>query len=407
VKRFVVSILVPLAFASAQDTVRVMTYNLLAYGDGTRDQYFRRVIHSARPDILVVQEVDSLHAVPAFLYNVLNSEQPDEYSVGILYDGPDSDNALFFRTASFSFLENNPIRTALRDLNEFVLLHPATRRVIRIFSVHLNAGIGDSLKRAEEIDSLRAYTNRFPEGTDFIIVGDFNLYSSFELGYRKLTTVTTPAGGHAVDPLSLSGAWNTAAYAGFHTQSTRVRAFGGGATGGLDDRFDMILLSQSVSEPGGISLVQGSYRAWGNDGLHYNDSINRLPNAAVADSVAQALHEASDHLPVICDLIFDASLTVKSQPEQSAKATIGMFNIFPHPLSAASRGQIRFSVSQESHVRIRVYNVLGQLIQMLADRDYTAGIHDVAWVARPATGVYFLEMVAAGQREIRKIAIVP
>ena len=37
------------------------------------------------------------------------------------------------------------------------------------------------------------------------------------------------------------------------TQSTRTAAFGGGATGGLDDRFDLILFSQSVNDYGGIS----------------------------------------------------------------------------------------------------------------------------------------------------------
>ena len=35
-------------------------------------------------------------------------------------------------------------------------------------------------------------------------------------------------------------------YASIHTQSTRVSSFGGGATAGMDDRFDWILVSAAI-----------------------------------------------------------------------------------------------------------------------------------------------------------------
>src|SRR5690606_6406171 len=88
------------------------------------------------------------------------------------------------------------------------------------------------------------------------------------------------------------------------TQSTRTRQFGGGASGGLDDRFDMILMSQTVMEEGGVFFLPGSYFAFGNDGNHYNDSINKMPNTAVTQQIANALHYASDHLPVIAAFSF-------------------------------------------------------------------------------------------------------
>lgn len=49
---------------------------------------------------------------------------------------------------------------------------------------------------------------------------------------------------------------------------------------------------------GGIEYVSGSYPAFGNDGMHFNDSINAPPNTAVPPEVADALHYGSDHLPV-------------------------------------------------------------------------------------------------------------
>jgi hypothetical protein len=83
-------------------------------------------------------------------------------------------------------------------------------------------------------------------------------------------------------------------FANVHTQSPRVRQF----DGGMDDRFDFVLISSY------LSWVSGSYTAFGNDGHHFNDSINAIPNTAVDGVTAQVLHDASDHLPVFLDLQF-------------------------------------------------------------------------------------------------------
>lgn len=66
----------------------------------------------------------------------------------------------------------------------------------------------------------------------------------------------------------------------------------------MDDRFDLILFSKAIQQPGDITYVANSCIPFGNDGNHYNDSINKQPNTAVDIAVANALHNASDHLPV-------------------------------------------------------------------------------------------------------------
>ncbi|MCH7774911.1 MAG: hypothetical protein IH784_10995, partial [Bacteroidetes bacterium] len=55
----------------------------------------------------------------------------------------------------------NPINTALRDINEFVLIHNASGDTIRIYSLHLKASQGSTneQKRAAEVDSLRKVTD--------------------------------------------------------------------------------------------------------------------------------------------------------------------------------------------------------------------------------------------------------
>jgi endonuclease/exonuclease/phosphatase family metal-dependent hydrolase len=299
------------ALLSAQDQARIMTYNLLNYttSDTSRDAAFRTVVQQANPDILVVQEITSQAAVNQFHTKVLNSVFPDAFTAGGFINGFDTDNAIYFRSSLFAFLSNTPIQTALRDINEFKLVHTATSETLRVYSVHLKSSTGsdNEAKRAAEVDSLRKFTNALATGTSFIVVGDFNIYKSDEQAYQKLIQQDVANDGHFIDPITMTGTWNNVAYAAYHTQSPRLRQFGGGANGGLDDRFDMILYSQAVSASGGVTFVPGSYVVMGNDGNHYNDSINKMPNTVVTQAVAQALHDASDHLPVYATFTFEHS----------------------------------------------------------------------------------------------------
>jgi endonuclease/exonuclease/phosphatase family metal-dependent hydrolase len=292
----------------------IMTYNLLNYPGSTsteRNPYFVTVLSSTEPDIIVAQEVLSQNAVNEFLSEVLMQISTD-YDAGLFVDGTDTDNAIFFKTSLFSFVANNPIHTALRDISEFVLIYSATGDTIRIYSLHLKAsqGIDNELKRAAEIDSLRKVTDLLHPGSDFIVVGDFNFYNSQEPAYLKLINQTNS--GYFLDPIDSPGDWhNNSAFASINTQSPRTRQFGGGANGGMDDRFDMILTSQSIIDDGGITYINDTYTAYGNDGLHFNDSINAPPNAAVSQEIANAIHYASDHIPVFAKFRFDDSTPVE------------------------------------------------------------------------------------------------
>lgn len=299
---------------SGQQDYTVMSYNLLNYpGNDTtvRNPYFRTVISATQPDILVVQEITSQAGVNGFLINVLNSASGG-YATGVFNDGPDTDNAIFFKSEKFNFIANNVIPTSLRDINEFILSETTTNDTIRIYSVHLKASTGtqNELQRLAEATALRNVTDTLPPNSNFIVLGDFNIYRSSEPAFQKLLDQTT--NGYFIDPLNLVGTWNdNSTFAPYHTQSTRTRQFGGGATGGLDDRFDMILMSQAVMDTGGIEFVQGSYITYGNDGLHFNDSINRPPNTAVGQLIADALHYTSDHIPVIATLRFKPRNTIQ------------------------------------------------------------------------------------------------
>lgn len=302
------------AITVGKDRIIIMSYNLLNYPDGgsltadtsLRNPYYRTIVASVNPDIFVTQENTSSTSVTGILSYVLNPAIGG-YAAATFINGYDSDNALFYKTSKFSFVSNTRIYTDLRDINEFKLVHLLSGDTLRIYSVHLKASAttSDENQRAQEVDSLRKVTNALPIGSNFLVCGDFNIYKASEPAYQKLILVTPGVEGQFVDPVVMTTTWNSLSNADKHTQSTRTRAFGGGSTGGLDDRFDFILYSNAISQSGGVTYVPNSTYPLGNDGNHYDDSINAQPNTAVSIDLANALHYAADHLPVVASFDFE------------------------------------------------------------------------------------------------------
>ncbi len=69
-------------------------------------------------------------------------------------------------------------------------------------------------------------------------------------------------------------------------------------------------------------------------------------------------------------------------------AAFALYQNYPNPFNPATR--IRFDLPATSHVRLEVYNALGQLVEALLDEDRPAGQHEVAFSStRLASGVYF------------------
>ncbi len=304
-----IALVVLIVDAGAQDTLRIATYNVLNYpgNDATiRNPHFRAVTKTMNPDVLVVQEMQSASGVTQFRDNVLNAGQPGAYTSVTFDDGPDTDNAMFYKSSEVSYIGATYISNSPRRIAEYRFKPVGGTDTVRLYSLHLKANLEDSLARLTEATTLRNYLNALPSGAKFIIAGDYNIYRSTEAAFQKLIGSEADNDGRCKDPLNAIGTWNNNIFSEIHTQSTRTRSFGdpsAGSTGGLDDRFDMLLISYPM-EP---HLLLSTYTAYGNDGNHFNDSINQSPNTAVPDSVADGLHYGSDHLPVFADFVFGTS----------------------------------------------------------------------------------------------------
>ena len=160
-------------------------------------------------------------------------------------------------------------------------------------------------------------------------MGDFNLYGGTETAFDTLLDQTN--NGYFIDPLDLQGYsnWSSLALTEYNTFNTRDGSgnfLGGGSSSGLDERFDLLIYSQSVVDPGGITYISGSFVNYGNDGNHNNKDINEQPNTAVSQVIADALYMASDHLPIYADFYFGSVIVDSPTPGSIVFTQVGADN---------------------------------------------------------------------------------
>ena len=170
-----------------------------------------------------------------------------------------------------------------------------------VYSVHLKASKGSENKTQREfgVNAILEDIETLPKGANVIVGGDMNFYSVREPAYQAFIDVL-------VDPLG-TDEWAGEDNASKHTQSPRKERGGGLASGGLDDRFDFQFISKSLQDGIGLDITTGSYHSLGNDGKHFDVAINEGENVYFgtekirSNALATALHNASDHIPVIAD----------------------------------------------------------------------------------------------------------
>ena len=82
---------------------------------------------------------------------------------------------------------------------------------------------------------------------------------------------------------------------------------------------------------------------------------------------------------------------------------------YPNPFNPSTT--IQFGIPEQSHVRLQIFNIRGELIRVLWDEIMDAGIHDVKWDGRNAighqvsTGVYFYRLQSGGFDKIVKMLL--
>lgn len=373
-----------------------MYHNVLNFPGISPDRAdtLRKILQYTKPDVYVVNELESATGADLILDYGLNVFGSTNYSRAAFIDGYDTDNGLFYNSDKLGLVDQLQLGTVLRDISVYQLYYKAPNLTAQsdtiyfwFFSCHLKAGSADFDQRNTEAQQVKFYLNSIAGKVENVFVGgDFNFYSGFESGSL---TLQNSGAVPLLDPVSAIGNWSgDAAYVDWHTQSTRISSVGGGSGGGMDDRFDLIFVSEDVlNNENGVSYLAGSYQALGQDGNRMDGTIISPSNVSVPDSVSNALYWASDHLPVLMTVVLD---------ETASSHQAGQF--YTKVYYDASTETIEF-ITPFENMEVVLYDMSGRVVLQ------ASSINKHLPIPKELAGVYVFSILADGVQFSDKIVI--
>ncbi|WP_040559441.1 T9SS type A sorting domain-containing protein [Kordia algicida OT-1] len=391
---------------TAQENIKTMFYNLLNFPELSLDRLdeLEIIISDYQPDLFMVCELNDQFGAGLIL-NRLQMINPN-YAQAIYFNNTSDDNGsdsnllqnlIYYDSSKFILEGQDIITTNLRDFNRYTLklntVNQATNPIrLEVFVTHLKAGNSpeDELLRFLMVEEFVSYLSTIDPNSKVLLAGDLNLYTSNDITFQKLIDVTNAI--PLVDPINRLGDWHTnSAFLDVLTQSTRTQGGLGGASGGFDDRFDFILTSGNVLTNSDLYYVPNSYKSYGNN-LNpncYNRAINssdcaEVPGSGVSYSqtLRNALHDMSDHLPVVMELETNEQLL--STTEFTATNTLQFIR------GNVTNNQLDFVLnSSQTDNKYVIYDVLAQKLMSgtIENNDITS-----VDVSNLPTGIYYLKI---------------
>ena len=358
-------------FAFGQQQATIMCYNVLNFPTGNiagREDTLWKVINHVQPDIFLIQELKNDSGLQLILTESF-ADLDGSYRATTFVpqqSNPSSNfklqQAMIYNEDLFGLATEGFLQTGVRDLNKFkmyykdpLLENGADTAFFYVFVVHLKSsqGSANEAARLAMAQTLTTHQQFLTDGASLIVAGDFNVYDSEEPAYQELLDPSNTI--VLKDPIETPGNWSSASFEPKEvlTQSTRSSSiFGDGAGGGVDDRFDFILLSEDMFQPWNTIVYEpGSYYAMGNTGTCYNQSVTNCSGGEWTDEMLRSLYYMSDHLPVILKLNFGVGTVGVSNVENTEKETIIVLD-----------GSLTVSWLKAETAVITIHDMLGRVV---------------------------------------------
>jgi endonuclease/exonuclease/phosphatase family metal-dependent hydrolase len=401
----------------SQDTIRVMHYNLLYYGNSAfcnetndntnqKDAFMRTILTYARPDIVTVNEMSK----NSTYHQRMLSEVFNQAGYALFDMVPGSNiadenimNLMFYNTEKLGYHSHATAQSLVRDIDVFRLysldlgLDDGDTVFLSCVVGHLKAGDGqdDENERADMVENTLAYLEANSPAGNYLFMGDFNFQESTEEAFQLMTGNSHPV-FRFYDPADAEGDWhNNSAYRHVHTQSTRTsQANNCGAWGGMDDRFDFIMMNNTIrDEADRVGYIDDTYWALGQDGFRFNGSIADPPNTSVPAYIVDALLGMSDHLPVMMDLLIAEDLGYADirYPEFD----IRYLNPVKEVLKVYFSPSPQLQVSKSCSLYVSLVSTTGTIV--LSEQVYVSGGSSVSIeVSDVPSGFYLLHIQSEG-----------
>ena len=378
-----------------QERVRIAAYNVKQFPNANNAaNYLKIVLNLIKPTILLTTELDGTDAVQQFLNNVLSTKYRASMEVNI-YWGTGNECAVFYIDSLLTYLGSSTISAVPRPFAEFKFVHKITKDTLIIFGAHLKAYPEETVNRLNAVNILRNRTMQLRATTNYMVAGDFNIFTSTEPAFQKLLDQSSP--GYFYDPQNAVGSWtDNPSFAHTHTYSP----------GYLKSRLDMILISQTLKNKGGVDYLEDSYKIFGNDGNHFAKSITNGSNSWFSDiSIGNSLISASDHLPVYVDLNFGVPTDINSTEE--IPATFELKQNYPNPFNPST--VIGYQLSVGDQVKLTIYDLLGREVVTLVNEFQNAGTYHSTFSTLHSSlvsGIYYYQLKAGALLQTKKMVLI-
>ncbi len=404
-KRYPYIILWVFAFVlqlQAQTTIKVMSYNLLHYPTGTgtdRKDDLKYILDSYQPDIFMACEIEDGTGADEILDYCLGTEHYSDSYFTYNHSGSyHLQQMLYYNHHKFELTHETYLLTYIRDINHYTLKlktsNGSPEVYIEVYVAHLKASGGTDNEdiREDMVNVLLDDLHNIPADHFVIFGGDFNLYSSDEPAYQALMDATNAV--VLKDPINRPGSWhNNYDFRDIQTQSTHSASESNSYVGGgIDDRFDFLLISENLTTSPLLYYVSDSYAAYGNNGTCFNKAItSSYCNGGNYDfSLRSHLYQMSDHLPVVMTLETTASLSSELWAIDSKLFYINGTNPVHQYLNIGG--------AVPDAVQVKIYAISGQQIKSIPVYHLGEPID----LLDLETGIYFVSVTYQNQNQILK-----
>jgi hypothetical protein len=398
---------------SLVDTIKVISYNVGNLGTAPssscplfnfnlKSSYLKTILKYEKPDVIAMIK---MNASSGFCLDTIINYVLDSVCLGCWNHGTytiessyPKVNMLYFNKHKFGFVNTAIVYNLDKNISD-ITLHKLFYKAsdlslthdtifINFVVAHLKSGANNTADRATEITGAMAWLNaHLSNNENIVFMGDLNTTSSNESCFQTLINPTN-SNLKFFDPPNQLGNWDSQPnnFANYLTQSTRTSDPGDcNATGGMDNRFDHILLNTSLMNGAhSFKYMAGSYIVIGQDGNHVNKAIIDPPtNPFIPSNLINALYNMSEHLPVALSLIVNDT-SVSGMPSLSNQEA--SFELYPNP----SNTEISIKACGKSKIEsIKLVSTLGEEIFSNKIDSNQTNLN----VSNFSKGIYFLQIL--------------
>jgi hypothetical protein len=148
-----------------------------------------------------------------------------------------------------------------------------------------------------------------------------------------------------------------------------------------------------------VAGVQSPWNVLGSGGSIGSSAGNIQLSSTVGQPAIGGMGNAAVKLHLGFWLPLQSTSSVREEPIAEGSTAVELRQNFPNPFSSTTT--IGFVVPQRSHVRIRVFNMLGDLVKVLSDQVVEPGYREVMWDGltdlneRASSGDYVCQLEAS------------